>query len=145
MVFQKGNPGRPKGSKNKATKAIALQIAATRKTPLEAMLDVMDYYYRRWTRAEEDTDRTRAAEMTLRAATLAAPYVHPRKLVIEDETVPTINVVDRREMGGHGPNGSNGHGGNGHGGNGSNAHGGNGSTNGRGSNGHDGPSDASLN
>ena len=45
MTFQKGNSGRPRGSKNKTTKAIALQIAATRKPPLEAMLDAMDYYY----------------------------------------------------------------------------------------------------
>src|SRR6516164_1409210 len=71
-----------------------------RKTPLEAMLDVMDYYCRRWTRAEDDTDRTRAAEMTLRAATLAAPYVHARKLIVEDETPVAVNVVDRREIGG---------------------------------------------
>jgi ATP-dependent DNA ligase len=28
VTFQKGNSGRPKGSKNKTTKAIALQIAA---------------------------------------------------------------------------------------------------------------------
>ena len=130
MTFQKGNSGRPKGSKNKTTKAIALQIAATRKPPLEAMLDVMDYYYRRWQRAQEETDRQRAAEMTLRAATLAAPYVHPRKIIVEDETPVAINVVDRREIGrvinvnGNGSgNGSNGHGGNGHGSNGSNGHG----------------------
>ena len=126
MTFQKGNSGRPKGSKNKTTKAIALQIAATRKPPLEAMLGVMDYYYRRWQRTQEETERQRAAEMTLSAATLAAPYVHPRKLVIEDETPVAINVVDRREIGRvinvnvnvNGSNGSNGHGPNGHGSNG---------------------------
>jgi len=134
VTFQKGNSGRPKGSKNKSTKAIALQIAATRKPPLEAMLGAMDYYYRRWHRAQEEPERQRAAEMTLRAATLAAPYVHPRKIIVEDETPVAINVVDRREIGrvinvngngsnGHGGNGSNGHGGNGHGSNGSNGHG----------------------
>jgi hypothetical protein len=129
VTFQKGNSRRPEGSKNKTTKAIALQIAATRKPPLEAMLDVMDCYYRRWKRAEEDTDRTRAAEMTLRAATLAAPYVHARKLIVEEDVPIAVNIIDRREMGrvitvnGNGSNGSNGHGPIGHG---SNGHGANG-------------------
>ena len=66
-------------------------------------------------------------------------YCHARKVIIEEETVPTVNVVDRRETGrlitnghgsnghgGNGSNGSNGHGGNGHGGNSSNGHGPNG-------------------
>ena len=71
-------------------------------------------------------DRRFAAELTLSAARQAAPYCHARKVIIEEETVPTVNVVDRRETGrlitnGHG---SNGHGGNGS--NGSNGHGGNG-------------------
>jgi uncharacterized membrane protein YgcG len=143
MTFQKGNPGRPKGSKNKATIALAMQVAAVRKTPLDAMLDVMDYYYRRWQRAQEEADRQRAADMTLRAAAMAAPYIHPRKLIVEEETAPTINVIDKREMGRMlTVNGSDGHGGsngsNGHGGNGSNGHGGNGSSNGYGGNGHGG-------
>ena len=67
-----------------------------------------------------------------------------RKVIIEEETAPTINVVDKREIGqigrmvtingngrgsnGHGGNGSNGHGGS-NGSNGSNRHGG-GHTNG---------------
>ena len=72
------------------------------------------------------SDRRFAAELTLSAARQAAPYCHARKVIIEEETVPTVNVVDRRETGrlitnGHG---SNGHGGNGS--NGSNGHGGNG-------------------
>ena len=80
-----------------------------------------------------------AAELTLSAARQTAPYCHARKVIIEEEIVPTINVVDVRETGrlitnghgsnghgGNGSNGSNGHGGNGHGGNGSNGHGPNG-------------------
>src|SRR6516164_9780310 len=74
-----------------------------------------------------------AAELTLSAARQAAPYCHARKVIIEEETAPTINVIDKRDMGRMlTVNGSNGHGGS----NGSNgSHGGNGSTNGHGSNG----------
>ena len=139
MTFQKGNPGRPKGSKNKVTAAVALQVMANRKTPLEMMLDIAGYYHSQWLAAKDGPDHRFAAELALRASTLAAPYCHARKVIIEEEIVPTINVVDVRETGrlitnghgsnghgGNGSNGSNGHGGNGHGGNGSNGHGPNG-------------------
>jgi hypothetical protein len=103
-------------------------------TPLAVMLEVMTYYHRQWKRLEDGPDRRFAAELTMSAARQAAPYCHARKVIIEEETAPTINVIDRRQLGyanGHGSNGSNGHGGNG-----SNGHGGNGSSNG--SNGHGG-------
>jgi hypothetical protein len=81
----------------------------------------------------------------MKAATLAAPYCHARKVIIEEETAPVISVIDRREIGRMVTvNGSNGHGGSngssngsnggGHGSNGSNgsngSHGGNGHGNG---------------
>ena len=138
MGFQKGNPGRPKGSRNKTNVALAEAIAAgSPQTPLAVMLEVMTYYHRQWKKLEDGADRRFAAELTLSAARQAAPYCHARKVIIEEETVPTINVVDRRETGrlitnGHG---SNGHGGNGS--NGSNGHGGNGyGCNGHGPNGN---------
>ena len=107
--------------------ALAEAIAAgSPQTPLAVMLEVMTYYHRQWKKLEDGADRRFAAELTLSAARQAAPYCHARKVIIEEEIVPTINVVDVRETGrlitnGHG---SNGHGGNGS--NGSNGHGGNG-------------------
>ena len=101
--FRKGEGGRPKGSKNKVTKAIAQRIIATRKPPLELMLDVMDFYYRRWLEAEDGADKRFCAELALQAARLAAPYCHPRKLVIEDDAPVTVTVIDGREpVNGHG-------------------------------------------
>src|SRR6516164_7016892 len=138
--FRKGEGGRPKGSKNKSTLLVAKQmveVAEVQKTPLAVMLDVMNHYHQQWKKLEDGADSRFAAELTLSAARQAAPYCHARKVIIEEETVPTINVVDRREMGrlitnGHG---SNGHGGNGS--NGSNGHGGNGyGRNGHGPNGN---------
>jgi hypothetical protein len=143
MGFQKGNPGRPKGSRNKTNVALAEAIAAgSPQTPLAVMLEVMTYYHRQWKKLEDGADRRFAAELTLSAPRQAAPYCHARKVIIEEETAPTINVVDKREIGqigrmvtingnghgsnghgGNGSNGSNGHGGNGHGGNGSSGHG----------------------
>jgi hypothetical protein len=120
--FAQGNPGRRHGSRNKTNVAIAQAIAATRKPPLEMMLDIADYYYRQWLQAKEAPERRFAAELTLQASRLAAPYVHAKKIVIEEDTPVAINVIDRRDMGrviavngsnGHGSNGSNGHGGNG--------------------------------
>ena|SRR5215467_9039011 len=95
--FRKGEGGRPKGSKNKVTKAIAQRIIATRKPPLELMVDVMDFYYRRWLEAKDGADKRFYAERALQAARLAAPYCHPRKLVIEDDAPVTVTVIDRRE------------------------------------------------
>ena len=62
--------------------------------------------------------------ITLSAARQAEPYCHARKVIIEEETTPTINVIDKREMGRMLTVNGNGHGSNGHGGNGSNGHGG---------------------
>jgi hypothetical protein len=152
--FRKGEGGRPKGCKNKSTLLVAKQmveVAEVQKTPLAVMLEVMTYYHRQWKALEDGADRRFAAELTLSAARQAAPYCHARKVIIEEETTPTINVIDKREMGRMVTvNGSNGHGGNGHGGNGSNGHGGNGhggngSTNGHGGGHTNGGGDASLN
>ena len=137
MPFKKGEGGRPKGSKNKTTLALAqrmqtsTQVLATRQTPLEMMLNIADHYYQRWRETkdskEDEAVCRRAADMALHASRLAAPYVHARKLILEDDIAPTINVVDRREMGRViAVNGSNGHRPNGHGSNGSNGHGSNG-------------------
>ena len=122
--FKKGEGGRPKGSKNKVTAAVALQVLADRKTPLAMMLDIAEYYYRQWLEVKDGADRRFAAELTLAAARQAAPYVHAKKVIIEEDTPVAVNVVDRREIGrvitvnGSGSNGSNGHGPNGHGSNG---------------------------
>src|SRR6516164_3564399 len=134
--FRKGEGGRPKGSKNKSTLLVAKQmveVAEVQKTPLAVMLDVMNHYHQQWKKLEDGADKRFAAELTLSAARQAAPYCHARKVIIEEETAPTINVIDKRDMGRMlTVNGSNGHGGS----NGSNgSHGGNGSTNGHGSNG----------
>jgi hypothetical protein len=128
MGFQKGNPGRPKGARNKTNVALAKAIAAaTPKTPLTVMLEVMTYYHQQWKKLEDGPDRRFAAELTLSAARQAAPYCHARKVIIEEDTPVAVNVVDRREMGRViAVNGSNGHGPNGHGSNGSNGHGSNG-------------------
>jgi hypothetical protein len=67
--------------------------------------------------------------MALHALRLAAPYVHARKLILEEDTPVAVNVIDCREMGRVitvNGNGSNGRGPNGHGSNGSNGHGSNG-------------------
>jgi hypothetical protein len=136
MGFEKGNPGRPKGSRNKTNVALSQAIAAgSPNTPLAVMLEVMTYYHWQWKKLKDGPDRRFAAELTLSAARQAAPYVHPRRVIVEEDTTPTINVIDRREIGRviAGSNGSNGHGGgNGHGGNGSNG------SNGHGGNGHQG-------
>jgi hypothetical protein len=86
------------------------------------------YYYQRWSETKESKEEEavcrRAAEMALHASRLAAPYVHARKLILEEDTPVAVNVVDRREIGrvinvnGNGSNGSNAHGSNGHGPNG---------------------------
>jgi hypothetical protein len=139
--FAKGNPGKQHGTRNKTNIALSQAIAAgSPTTPLAVMLEAMIHYRKQWLKAEEGPERRFAAELMLSAARQAAPYCHPRKVIIEEETVPVINVVDRRQLGyakGHGgSNGSNGHGGNGSNGHGGNGHGGNGSTNGHGGNGN---------
>jgi hypothetical protein len=59
--------GRPKGSKDRATKVVADQIALTGRTPLEVMMEAMRHY-------QEVGDRDRAVSI----ARLAAPYMHAR-------------------------------------------------------------------
>jgi hypothetical protein len=105
--------------------AIAQAIAATRKPPLEMMLDIADYYYRQWVQAKEAQERRFAAELTLQASRLAAPYVHVRKIAIEEENPVKVTVIDKREVkeiidvqpnghaNGHTIGHANGHGGNG--------------------------------
>ena len=100
--FVKGDPraGRPKGSRNKTSIALATAIAAESPiTPLAVMLEAMVHYRKQWLKAEEGPDRRFAAELMLSAARLAAPYCHARKLIVEEEHTPVVNVVDRREVG----------------------------------------------
>jgi hypothetical protein len=70
--------GRKKGVPNKATAAQAAEIAATGQTPLEYLLGVF-------------RDERRDSDERLKAATAAAPYVHPRLASVEvrDLTTPT--------------------------------------------------------
>ncbi len=70
--------GRPEGSQSKK-KVIREQIAAAKgKTPLEVMLEVMEYFLGR---AEKTTDEEEKAKLK-RAASVqaadAAPYVHSK-------------------------------------------------------------------
>lgn len=67
---RKTGGGSRKGCPNKATAAKAAEIAASGKTPLEFLLDVM-------------RDETRDFEFRLDAAKSAAPYVHPKLAAME--------------------------------------------------------------
>jgi hypothetical protein len=71
MGVKTGRPrGRPPGAPNKATSERQATIAASGKTPLEFMLDVM---------------RNEQADIAARfeAAKAAAPYVHPRLSAVD--------------------------------------------------------------
>jgi hypothetical protein len=96
MPFKKGEGGRKKGSRNKTTVAIAQRIAATRKPPLEMMLDIADYYYREWLETTDRATRRHAAELTLQASRLAAPYVHAKITPVlegEDDGKVTVEIM----------------------------------------------------
>ena len=85
MPFKKGEGGRPKGSKNKTNAALSQAIAsAAPQTPLAVMLEAMTYYHRQWKRLEDGPDRRFAAELTMPAARLAAPYCHARGVIVRD-------------------------------------------------------------
>lgn len=73
--------GRKKGVPNKASAAKAAEIAATGKTPLEFMLDVM-------------RDKSQPEDMRLDAAKAAAPYVHPKLSSIETSGSMTVRHED---------------------------------------------------
>jgi len=62
--------GRPKGAPNKASAALAVEIAASGETPLAYMLRVM---------RDQTAEHPRRDEM----AKAAAPYVHPKLAAIE--------------------------------------------------------------
>lgn len=94
------NPhGRPKGSKNKATREREAMVAASGKTPLEVMIEIMRFHHKNFEdqRAaleliddvSKDPDVIAARELakdrlnveaslTLNAAKDAAPYVHAK-------------------------------------------------------------------
>ncbi len=79
----KAGPGRPPGSRNKATAKREAEIAATGITPLQYMLNRM----RSDTLAEADK---------FAAAVAAAPYVHPKlasTTVKGDEEHPLQQVI----------------------------------------------------
>jgi hypothetical protein len=73
--------GRPKGVPNKATAERQAEIAATGQTPLEYLLGVM-------------RDEGRESDERLKAATAAAPYVHPRLATVEvrDQTTTSVEA-----------------------------------------------------
>jgi hypothetical protein len=64
--------GRPKGVLNKKSQAIAREAAERGITPLEVMLEAMQFYH-----AQGDRDKAAAI------AKDAAPYIHPRLAAIE--------------------------------------------------------------
>lgn len=79
----KAGPGRPPGSRNKATAKREAEIAASGQTPLEFMLERM-----------RSADRDEAERFA--AAVAAAPYVHPKlasTTVKGDEEHPLQQVI----------------------------------------------------
>jgi hypothetical protein len=82
MEIGKPGPGRPKGVKNKRTKAVEYAIAMAGITPLEYMLGVL-------------RDDTQAIEDRKWAAQNAAPYVHAKlsSVDMKAEVEATIEEV----------------------------------------------------
>jgi hypothetical protein len=70
MAIGKKTGGRQKGTPNKASAALANEIAASGLTPLDYMLDVL---------RDENAD----PKDRMWAAEKAAPYVHPKLATIE--------------------------------------------------------------
>lgn len=79
-IKRTGKPGRPKGAKNKRTKAVEAAIARAGITPLEFMMNML---------------RDEGAPLDDRkwAAQSAAPYVHA-KLTAADVTVEATHRFD---------------------------------------------------
>ena len=80
-----GSPGRPKGSRNKASIARQAAIAASGLTPLEYMMDVL--------RNPKATTARRDW-----AAGAAAPYVHPKlssTVLKGDLDAPLVHRIER--------------------------------------------------
>jgi hypothetical protein len=67
------NRGRPTGSLTKRTQEIRAKVAATGKTPLEVMLEIMWHHH-----AEGNLDKA------ISAAASVAPYMHPRLTSVEN-------------------------------------------------------------
>ena len=79
--FKAGNPGRPKGSKNKTTEEFIRKVIGEGITPLEHMLAVM---------RDEKADRKLRARMAI----AAAPYVHRRRQqTVEADEIAGQNIV----------------------------------------------------
>jgi hypothetical protein len=126
--FKKGEGGRPKGSKNRVTKAVLQTVLASRRQPLDVMLDIQSYHHQRWLDATNERGRQHHATMALEFAKAAAPYVHARMVVLETDQPLNVTINDRRHgeqieqvTNGHAANG---HGPNGHGPNGGGSNGG---------------------
>jgi hypothetical protein len=85
--FTKGSkpgPGRPKGTKNKATSEREARIAALGITPLDYLMSIV-------------ADETASLEDRKDAAKAAAPYVHPKLSSVEvsgPEGGPIEHAVD---------------------------------------------------
>lgn len=79
--FKPGNPGRPKGSKNKTTEEFIRKVIGEGITPLEHMLAVM---------RDEKADREPRARMAI----AAAPYIHRRRQrTVEGDEAAGQNIV----------------------------------------------------
>lgn len=78
--------GRPRGSRNKATKERQERIAAAGVTPLDVMIADMRFHWDAHQKALAEKNTTEASkELALArdAAKDAAPYTHPRLAAIE--------------------------------------------------------------
>jgi hypothetical protein len=88
---QSGNPkGRPKGSKNKCTRALQAKAIEAGVLPIDVMLGAMAHFRRRARRVKEPE----RSELLSRAADIAAkvaPYIHPRLSSIESRGTLDVN------------------------------------------------------
>lgn len=89
--FKPGNPGKPKGAKNKRTKAAQAQLEASGWDPLQALID-QGLRLRELRSAEgEDTSDLRAEERD--CAAKALPYVLPRLKSVEHENPELVEAM----------------------------------------------------
>lgn len=90
--------GRPKGSKSKKT-VIREQIAAVKgKTPLDVMLDAMEYFLGKADKATDEAEKDKLKRLASQEANQAAPYVHS-KMPQGVQVQGTINLTfgDKRD------------------------------------------------
>lgn len=95
MAKGKKTGGRKPGSKNKTTLLLEQHIAQRRnlrKTPLDYMLEQMNMPM---SGAKTHAQRMAVYQLRLRAAAEAAPYLHPRLMAVQHNTLEPIgDVID---------------------------------------------------